>query len=182
MKIFCRGFREYPFSVDALYSSPKSLGMANLWSLTPDEKQSGMVCYSFDDYESWTIPYGYDTYTNCMKRLLADWHEGCQRLEHVKGAKARELALFAKVATLHFEADLLQTEYAYYKRDLPHNQAALSAVTQAARECTADLLKLVDKDARIAFETSNHYFYTSRNLLEQYLHLSLMLDQLQAAQ
>ena len=71
VKLFCRGFREYPFTVSALYASPKNLGMGNIWSLARDEKVSTMTGYTFDDYERWTTPYGYKIYTNCF-----DWFYG----------------------------------------------------------------------------------------------------------
>jgi len=172
VKMFCKGFREYPFSVTVLYHSPKNLGMANLWSRQPDEKSSSMVCYSFDDYKGWISPYSYDVYVECMKKMLPYWREGCRMLSELKGEKTKELLLFAEVATLHWEADLLQTQYAYYKRDWQANQEEIRGIVKDAMTCTERLLKLVDKDARIGYETSNHYFYTSRNLLEQYLHLS----------
>ena len=178
VKLFCRGFREYPFTVSALYASPKNLGMGNIWSLARDEKVSTMTGYTFDDYERWTTPYGYKIYTNCLKRMLADWREACKLLATTKGKQAQELLLFGKVATLEYEADLLHTQYAFYKRDLQSNKGELKSIVLAAKDCTSKLLNLVDTDSRIAFETANHYFFTSRNLLEQYLHLDKMLKDL----
>lgn len=176
VKRFCDGFREFPFSVTVLYTSPKNLGMANLWNLQPEQKSSSMVCYSFDDYEHWMSPYTYDVYTDCMEKMLRYWREGCKLLSMAKKKNSRELQLYAEIATLHMEADLLQTRFSYYKRHPQENEVKLKEIVQKAIECTERLLQLVDKDAKIAFETSNHYFYTSRNLLEQYLHLKTMVD------
>lgn len=33
VRFFCKGFQEFPFSIDSLYYSPKTLGCANLWDI-----------------------------------------------------------------------------------------------------------------------------------------------------
>ena len=75
VKYFCQAFREYPFSIDGLYFSPKTLGPANLWSLEKEQKQSTMVCYSYDDYKTWINPYPIDVYLLQYEKLIQKWEE-----------------------------------------------------------------------------------------------------------
>ena len=115
--LFCQGFKEYPFSIQSLYFAPKTLGPANLWSLTAEEKNSTMVCFSFDDYETWISPYPYEVYTSQFERWLSLWEKGLQALAGVEGEKAKEVLLCAEVAYIHFKSDLLQTKFSHLKRE-----------------------------------------------------------------
>lgn len=179
VELFCRGFREYPFSLSMLYNSPKNLGPANLWSLAPEEKRSTMVCYAFDDYETWIRPYPLEVYLRQFEKVIADWSEGCAVLRDVvHDFKTEEMYLFAHVALLHFRADLIHTRYAHAKRDLTGNRDELVQLIEQEREVTAELLKLTAQSPLIGYETSNHYFYTERDLIEKLLQLDQMQEQL----
>lgn len=169
---FCEAFREYPFSVENLYFSPKTLGAANLWEWAREEKRSAMVCYTYDDYESWIYPYSYETYISQYEKLLSAWRQGLEVLQKATDSAAvQELKTYAKGAYLHFEADVLQTKFSYYKRERAKYAAELSAVIERATAATEELLELVCTSSYLGFETSNHYFYNERNLLEKLLNL-----------
>ncbi len=162
----CKAFREYPFSVTALYLSPHTLGSANLWDLDPEEKSSTMVCFAYDDYESWVEPYGVDIYISQLERLLDLWTGGERELCKLRSTpELQEMGKYASAAFCHFYADYLQTNFAYYKRmgDAGH---MLESVT-LEKGNALNLLWLMRSDARIGYEASNHYFYTERNLLEK---------------
>ena len=162
----CRAFREYPFSVTALYLSPHTLGSANLWDLEPEEKGSTMVCFAYDDYESWVEPYGIDIYISQLEKLLDLWMDGENELVQLRSTpELQEMGRYASAAFCHFYADYLQTNFAYYKRlgDVEH---MLESVT-LEKGNALNLLWLMRGDARIGYEASNHYFYTERNLMEK---------------
>ena len=166
VRTLCEAFREYPFSIGALYLSPKTLGAANLWEIEPEEKSSTMVCYAYDDYEAWTAPYPYEVYVSQLEKLLDGWKWGVQQLSALpQTARVAELTRYAKAAYAHFQTDLLQTKFAKYKRE--GDRAAMKACVLAEKANAETLLTLMRQDARIAFEASNHYFYTERNLLEK---------------
>ncbi len=166
---FCEGFREYPFSIDSLYFSPKTLGCANLWSLEKDEKKSSMVCYAFDDYENWTKPYSIEIYLCQYEKLLKEWEKGCTILEGTQGDSVSEIKQFAKAAYAHFKSDYLQTKFSYLKQDKQKNVEALKKILVDEKANTSQLLQVVYQNAYIGFEASNHYFYTDRNLMEKIL-------------
>ena len=179
VKLLCDGFSELPFSVRMLYFSPKNLGPANLWSLSPDEKFSCMVCYSYDDYEKWIHPYPLEIYMSQMEKLIGIWQEGCEALSVIEGdALAKEMLLYARVALMHFKADLIHTRYADAKRDLANNRDILFGLLAEERAVIEELLTLTAQSPLIGYETSNHYFYTERNLIEKMTQLEILEKQL----
>ena len=179
VELLCRGFREYPFSVTMVYCSPKNLGPANLWQWEAEQKHSNMVSYAFDDYEKWISPYPIEIYLSQFEKVIADWSQGCEVLSSMKGNPLiEEMALFARVALLHFRSDLVHTRYAFAKRDIAGNREMLFGLLDEEREITEELLALIAKSPLIGYETSNHYFYTERNLIEKMAQLEILEKQL----
>jgi hypothetical protein len=156
-----------------LYFSPKNLGPANLWSLVPDEKHSTMVTFSFDDYEKWIYPYPHEIYLSQFEKLIANWQAGCDALAAVEGVPTvDEMLLYGRVALAHFKSDHIHTRYAIAKR--AGDEETLLSLTVEAREVAEELLHLSEKSPLIGYETSNHYFYTERNLIEKILQMDQM--------
>ncbi len=170
IKTLCDAFREYPFSITMLYNSPKTLGPANLWEIEPEEKTSTMVCYAFDDYENWILPYPYEIYVSQFKKVINLWKEGIAILEKAEQtALVCEIIRYAKVACCHFTTDLLQTKFAFVKRVGDREQ--MKQLISAEKQNTVDLLNLFVTDAKIGYEASNHYYYTYPNLIEKILRM-----------
>ena len=177
VSLFCQGFEEYPFSIDALYYSPKTLACANLWDLRKEEKTSTMVCFAFDDYENWILPYDYQTYTSQMEKLLLLWQKSLKKLRALKGdEKIKRMASYIQTAYLHMESDYLQTQFSYYKR--LSDKQTLRKILKREEKTAKRLLRLVLNDSRVGFETSNHYFYTERNLMEKIVCVRQLFDEL----
>ena len=168
----CQGFVNYPFALDPLYNSPKTLGPANLWSREREYNTSTMTCYSFDDYETWITPYPYEIYVSLFEKLLHDWRAGTEILKTATPtAQTDELIRMAETAYIHLRSDWLHTRYAYLKRDWQKNEKELQEIIAIAREDTLRLIELVRSDARIGFEASNQYYYADRHLIEKILNL-----------
>ena len=177
IELLCKAFREYPFSVTALYLSPHTLGCANLWDIEPEEKGSTMVCFSYDDIESWVQPYGVDVYLSQMDILRHFWKEGIELLETAeKNAKTEELLRYANAFYCHYLSDMLQTKFALCKRKGDKN--GMIDCLREERENAEKLLSLMRRDARIGYEASNHYFYTERSLLEKMLRMDELEERL----
>ena len=176
---FCRGFKEFPFCIACLYDSPKTLGPANLWDLKAEGKTSSMVCYAFDDYENWIKPYPYGVYTSQYKKLLSSWEEGLKELDVISDdRRLSELKICAEAAYIHFKADLLQTEFSFYKREPKKYAEELRAILKEEKAIAERLLKILPKSSAVGFETSNHYFYNERNLIEKVLQTEDLLKEL----
>ena len=179
VKIICEGFKEYPFSVEHMYFSPQNYGPANHWSLLPSEKSSGMIGFSWDDFEKWIHPYPYDVFISQTDKMLEKWMSGIEILREIKGdSNVDELLTFTEAAYIHLAADKIHTEYAYLKRDLKANKSKLSELVKISRQHAVELLKLVYKDARIGYEASNHYYYTPAILKEKILNCDKLIAEL----
>jgi hypothetical protein len=179
VRAFCKGFKHFPFSVEVLYFSPKNVGLANLWDLEAEEKFSAMVGLSFDDYEHWIKPYPYEVYVSEYKRLLTCWKKGLKILRKLpNNGKIEEILLFAEVAYLHFEADVLQTEFSFYKRKENFDKIKLLKITRRAFNATKELMRLQSRDSRIGYEASNHYYYTKRTLMEKLVNCKNIIKEL----
>ncbi len=166
----CDAFREFPFSIPTLYLSPKTLGPANLWDIAPEEKKSSMVCFSFDDIETWTRPYPTEIYLSQYKKLLDKWKMGLDALTSLpRTPQIEEITRYAEVGYLHYLSDLSQTEFAIAKRY--GDKETMRKCVLRERTTAERLLDLMREDAKIGFEASNHYFYTERNLLEKMLRM-----------
>ena len=169
----CRAFREYPFSIKALYLSPKTLGSANLWDISPEEKGSTMVCYAYDDFDSWIYPYPLEIYVSQLEKLLDGWKLGIDILETASRTPLlEEILRYARVALCHFNADLLQTRFSAYKRE--NDRAGMSGCLMKERENALMLLDNLRQDARVGYEASNHYFYTERALIEKIVRMEML--------
>jgi hypothetical protein len=180
VKKFCKGMQEYPCDMNSLYYSPETLGPANLWDLSFDGKTSCMVGCAYDKYEDWVGVYGYDVYVSQLDKLLKHFKSGIKILESAEklGDKLKEVLLYAKVCYNHMEASLLQTKYSYLKRDLVNNKIEIKKILKLAKDNAERSIYLLDKDCRIAYETSNHYFYNKSNLVEKVVNCNRLLKDL----
>ena len=135
-----------------------------------------MVSYAFDDYENWIYPYTYEVYVSQYAKLLSSWKKGVEILDEIKGNELiDQINLYAKVAYLHFEADYLQTQYSYYKRDAKKYKNDVIPLIERAIVATKELMELQVKDSKIGYEASNHYFYTVRTLKERLIDYNELL-------
>lgn len=167
---FCKGFQEYPFSIDSLYYSPKTLGCANLWEKELSEKQSAMVCFAFDDYETWIKPYPIEIYLSQYEKLLKAWGQGLNELSKIPNSSLiEEMEICAKTAYCHFKSDYLQTKFSLLKRS--ENKEEIVELLTAEYENTEVLLSLLYQDAKVGYEASNHYFYNERTLIEKLINI-----------
>ncbi len=171
VEILGDAFTNFPFSLDSLYYGGHTLGCGNLWSLAPDNRKSTMVCFTYDDYESWTKPYGIDIYISQMEKLTSRWQEGLQLLNETGNPAYEELKRYAEVAYIQFKAAENLAKFARFKR----NGGEVAPIVESETELTAKLLKLVSEDAKIGFEMTNHYFYNRNLLLEKYMQLKELL-------
>ena len=176
---FCEGFVEYPFYIAGLYNSPKTLGPANLWDLRAEGKRSTMVCFSFDDYETWIQPFPYEIYVSQYDKLFKAWEEGLRLIAQAEETPLiKELKDYAEAAYIHFKADSLQTQFSYYKRDFSTYKTQALDVLREEEEITKRLLVLSAHNPTIGFEASNHYYYNERNLIEKILQTQLLEEEL----
>ena len=94
------------------------------------------------------------------------------------GTRLTQLKAYAKAAYIHFKADLLQTQFSFYKRELTARKKELLGLLQEEKTIAEELLSLTEEFPAIGFEASNHYFYNDRNLIEKILQTTAFSDEL----
>ena len=176
---FCEAFKEYPFSVEALYFGGQNMGAGNMWSLNKDERISTMVCFTFDDYERWAKPYGLEIFTSQYAKLCDKWKSALDELNAITGNAAyEELKTMAAGAYIQFSEAYNIALLCKYKTDLNKYRDEIARLIEVERENTLTTYELVLKDARVGYEASNHYFFNSNLLLEKLLNLKELENQL----
>lgn len=171
--IFSTAFRDFPFSVDSIYFGGHNLGCGNVWSLEKQNRQSTMVCFTFDDYDKWAKPYGIDIYTKQLQKLTSEWINGTQLLEGRKGNNAyNELIRCAIGAYCHFKSSYNLACCTVWKKEIDKNKEELLELLQDERQLTKTIYDLISKDAKIGFEMTNHYYYNANLLLYKLCNLT----------
>ncbi len=166
--IFSEAFRGFPFSIDSLYYGGHNLGCGNLWSLEASNRISTMVCFTFDDYENWTKPYGLKIYTEQLNKLNTKWEEGLKLIEGCNGNPAfEEFKRCALGGYVQFKSAENLSVFTQLKGDIKANKDKLILCLNSEEKLTQTLLKLMSEDAKIGFEMTNHYFYNKNLLLEK---------------
>ncbi len=169
--IFCRAFKHYPFCVDGLYFGAHTLGVGNDIISNHGDKESSLVCFTYDDYEKYTEPYGIDVYTELYRKLTDEWKLGLEVLNGKNGNG--EFESFKNVALgayIHFKSALNSAMCAKYKRK--NNTEGLTVCAVSQLELTKTMYELISRDARIGFEMTNHYYYNTNLLLLRMFELS----------
>lgn len=168
VKIFGVAFQNYPFSVDSIYFGAHNMGCGNLWSIEKHNRESTMVCFTFDDIEKWTYPYGADIYISLMEKLCKEWEIGIKTFENIESNTAtKEFISCAKAAFIHFKSALNLAKFSKYKSDLQANSEILKDCLESELKITKELYKIILTDAKIGFEMTNHYYYDENLLLEK---------------
>ncbi len=194
---FSDGFREFPYHVGTLYQGPQHMGPANPLYLKPTGYRATMVGLPYDDLKSWRAVYPAEVWIGQMEKVRAGFERGCglweQGVAQASGASRREAGREAglfRAIWLHIASCANQARFVAARDRL------LAAADEATREaCRAELrgavkaelaaakelLPLAQVDARIGYESSNHYFYIPQDLLEKVLCCRSILAELDAA-
>lgn len=178
---FDDAFIEFPFSLSSLYFGGQNLACGNFYSLEPDNRESTMVCFTFDDYEKWSEPYGIDVYISQMRKLTEKWEKGIKLLGDKTGNYAFcEFVRCSEACKVHFGSALNTAEFSKYKKNAKENAEKLLAVVSREEGITLELLGLICEDAKIGYEMTNHYFYDEQRLKEKLLNLRDIKERLKS--
>jgi len=172
-KAFADGFSEYPFHVSALYYGPQHWGVANPLYPVKTGYRATMVGIPYDDVTGWRGPYAPETFAAQMDKVATGFAAGCRALAGV--ADARECDLF-RAEQLHFASSADQVRFVL-ARDAG-DRTAQRAIARRELERARAYLPLVRADSRIGYESSNHYFFLPRDVIEKALMCRQVIDDL----
>ncbi len=193
-KLFSDGFRQYPFHVSVVYTSPVQWGPANPLYGTKTGYRATMWGLPYDDLDGWRGPYPPEVFITQFEKVAAGWRAGIAELglavEKAPARRRAEVAAdlrFARAAAIHFQAVANQSAFVLARDALARSGEVLSAAErQRLRQeikrrleseisLARELFTLVQQDAHIGFEPSCQYFYLPLDLVEKVVNCRWLL-------
>ena len=163
-KAFSDGFSNYPFSCKTIYNGPHHWGPANPLYLHETGYRSTMVGIPYDDLDGWRNKYPRETYAELIGKVADGFAEGCRLMEGV--AERRELDMF-RAEQMHFASCRDQALFVM-ARDRGDVEG-MKRLARAELDRAKAYWPLARADSRIGYESSNHYFFVPRDVLEKVL-------------
>lgn len=193
-RVMSDGFRQYPFHVSVVYTSPVQWGPANPLYPTKTGYSATMWGLPYDDLDGWRGPYPPAVFIGQFEKVAEGWQAGISELELAVQATPKrrraEVAAdlrFAQAAGIHFESVANQGAFVLARDTLAKSGASLSAEERQRlrREMkrrleseialARQLFTLVQQDAHIGFEPSCQYFYLPLDLVEKVVNCRWLL-------
>lgn len=189
-------FREYPFHISVVYTSPVQWGPANPMYPAKTGYRATMWGIPYDDLDGWRGPYPPEVFAAQFDKVAAGWQPGLAALREAVDrtpSDRRDPALadlrLARAAGLHFQAVANQARYVTARDALvdtdnappPERRRELLAEVrrclESERALARELFTLTREDSRIGFEPSCQYFYLPLDLVEKAINCRWLLDQ-----
>ena len=168
---FSEGFANYPFSCSTIYNGPHQWGPANPLYAEKTGWKATMVGIPYDDLDGWRSRYPQGTYAELIGKVADGFAEGCRLMEGV--APKRELDMF-RAEQMHFASCRDQALFVMARDS--GNGEEMRRLARAELERAKAYWPLVRADSRIGYESSNHYFFVPRDVLEKVLSCRRILD------
>jgi len=188
-------FREYPFHISVVYTSPVQWGPANPLYPTKTGFQATMWGIPYDDLESWRGPYPPEVFAAQFEKIARGWQPGIAALrEAVEKApsdrrnEAQADLRYALAAAIHFQSVANQARFVTARDALAAPSDTLSADEREGLrveirrrlkseiDLAHQLFALVREDSRIGFEPSCQYFYLPLDLVEKAVNCRWLLE------
>lgn len=168
---FSQSFREFPFFLDVIYTSPVNVGPRNPLWMEPTGFRATMTGFPYDDLDGWRGIYPEAVFEAQFAKVAAGWERGLAMLEAIvpapeDEAELAELIRVSAAAVCHFRSTADQIAFVR-KRNSGAGRDGLEPLLMRECETARRLHALAAADSRIGFEASNHYFYTLNQLREK---------------
>ena len=185
------GFRQYPFHISVVYTSPVQVGPANPLYLEPTGYSATMWGIPYDDLDGWRGPYPPDVFAAQFEKVAAGWAAGIGELQvavekcpaALRPDAEADLRL-AKAAAIHFESVANQARFIMARDALANAspaereglQGEMKGCLESEIALARQLYTLTRQDARIGFEPSCQYFYLPQDLVEKVVNCRWLLQ------
>lgn len=191
-------FREYPFHISVVYTSPVQWGAANPLYRTATGYSATMWGIPYDHLDGWRGPYPPEVFAEQFDKVAAGWRPGIAALEAavaaapegLRPAAAADLR-YARAAGIHFQSVANQARYVIARDALAAGpgegeaaalRTSLRGLLEAEIALAKELYALVQADSRIGFEPSCQYFYLPLDLVEKVINCRWLLGEFAAPQ
>jgi phosphoribosyl-ATP pyrophosphohydrolase len=146
-----------------------------------------MILFPYDDYRAWSGAYPPETVRKQFAKMAALWKEGLATFEralpgvapHKKRFAELDLAV-AETCYHHFQSTANQVEF-YMLREKTGDQTSLArmrAIAEQEIELARRQFPIARDHSVIAYEASNHYYYTPLDLVEKVLNCRHVMREL----
>jgi hypothetical protein len=189
-------FRQYPFHIGVVYTSPVQWGPANPLYRSKTGYHATMWGIPYDDLEGWRGPYPPVVFAAQFEKVAAGFGLAVTELQlateqapPTHRTQAETDLRFARAAATHFQSVANQARFVLARDTLAQSANALGS--EERRRLRAEirrsleseitlarqLFSLVREDSRIGFEPSCHYFYVPLDLVEKVVNCRWLLEQ-----
>ncbi len=196
--LLSEAYREYPFHISVVYTSPVQKGPANPLYLNKTGYSATMWGLPYDDLDGWRGPYPPDVFAAQFEKIATGWEPGLELLEkavgktpsHLRGNAEEDLRL-GKAGAIYFRSVANQARFVTARNDLFDATTSLSSeetnrlkavmkeTLESEIELAHQLYRLVQEDSRIGFEPSCQYFYLPLDLVEKVINCRWILQELE---
>lgn len=192
--LMSEAFRQYPFHISVVYTSPVQWGPANPLYATKTGYSATMWGIPYDDLDGWRGPYPPDVFAAQFEKVAHGWREGLAALQTAvdrtppdRRSEAQVDLRLARAAGIHFQSVANQARFVLARDALadPSKPLAPEARERSRLELRArleseiglarDLFRLTREDSRIGFEPSCQYFYLPLDLVEKVINCRWLL-------
>lgn len=168
---FSEGFTNYPFTVGTIYNGPQQWGPANPLYAKKTGWRATMVGIPYDDIDGWRTRYPKEIYADLIGRVADGFADGCRLMEGV--ASKKELDMF-RAEQMHFASCRDQALFVIARDS--GDKDAMRRLAKMELERAKAYWHIVRADSRIGYESSNHYFFVPRDVLEKVLSCRAVID------
>ena len=188
-------YRQYPFHISVVYTSPVQWGPANPLYPTKTGYSATMWGIPYDDLNGWRGPYPPEVFAAQFEKMAEGWRPGIAELQLAvektppdRRHQAEADLRLARAAAMHFQAVANQTRFVL-ARDAIANPAGTPSPEERDRlrveikRCLESeinlarrLFTLSQEDSRIGFEPSCQYFYLPLDLVEKVVNCRWLLE------
>ena len=193
-----QAFRQYPFHIGVVYTSPVQWGPANPLYPSKTGYRATMWGIPYDDLESWRGPYPPEVFAAQFEKVaagfglaVAELQLALEKAPPTQRNPAEADLRFARAAAMHFRAVANQARFVLARDTLTASASLLPVFERRrlqaeVRRCLESeialarrLFSLAREDSRIGFEPSCHYFYLPLDLVEKVVNCRWLLEQFQ---
>jgi len=178
-KIFSKAFAEFPFHIGTAYVAPQNFGISAPFYMQNTGYNATMIGFPYDDINSWRSIYPVDIYENQMLKVADGMNEALKKFNEIENSGNKlldEIILNVEAASYKMRSVCNHIKFVTSRNS--KDAAGMLEAIESEKKNVICLIKLREKDSRIGFEASNHYFYTIQDLLEKLINLDWCLNKL----
>ncbi len=197
--LMSNAYREYPFHIGVVYTSPVQVGPANPLYPAKTGYSATMWGIPYDDLDGWRGPYPPEIFADQFEKAAEGWRPGIAELrtaaenapEPLRKEAQADVRL-AHAACIHFQSVANQARFVLARNTLadasaPPTPEARAKRKDAIKTCleseialAKQLYALALEDSRIGFEPSCQYFYLPLDLVEKVINCRWLLEHMES--